>query len=465
MYHAKILPVFPLLSCLWHVCVHGLEMHIQECCKMNGTHFCHLLQLHDEDYCFPQVLQNLFLSCSLGLLLELCPAGCVQLCLAEVASSLRHPVLIAHAADRTHHAFTAEQLGLIRAWLPNGSWLEEPFLDIQSLLLAAPWLADKRGFHPKQKDKGEKIRINKLKVLASDANKIDPSSERILLELGEPATKRPFWKIWEYSEQVSRRAGESFVFSFSAFRSTLLGKVLRIDVDGRNPDGKPYHIPPDNPFMSDPKACPGVYAYGVSNMVLCNGQRGPYHKKRKREDILWGWNDGWRAKEGFECFNTKLCHNSSMDDTLPILSYGCSVDKSVTGGFVYRGCESPNLNVLYIFGDFLDKKTNKWKKQDISVGSTTSCAFPGMISSYSKFIISFAEDEAGGNRAGHTFNGNCTVCSLCMENVGNSVVPEGCLESRQCREVCGWSVAQGGLLPCEAVADQVDEKFRKPNLM
>lgn len=59
-----------------------------------------------------------------------------------------------------------------------------------------------------------------------------------------------------------------------------------------------------------------------------------------------------------------------------------------------------------------DEKTNKWKKQDICIGSTAACAFPGMISSYSKFIISFAEDEAGRYRAGHTFNGNCTVCSL-----------------------------------------------------
>ncbi|KAM3675791.1 LOW QUALITY PROTEIN: HHIP-like protein 2 [Ammospiza maritima maritima] len=387
------------------------DKHIQECCKTNRTHFCHLLQLQDEDYCFPQVLQNLSLSCCLGLLLEQC-GGCVQLCLAEVASGLRNPVLIARAADGTHRAFTAEQLGLIRACLPNGSWLEEPFLDIQSLLLAAPWLADKRGFHPKQKDKGEfyicytwlenrvgKIRINELKVLASDANKIDPSSERILLELEEPAAKDPFGK-----------------FGNAQNKSTLLGKVLRTDVDGRNPDGKPYHIPPDNPFMSDPKACPGVYAYGVRKWCCAMDRGDPITKKgrgrifcgdvgNRFEEInlnliVKGGNYGWRAKE--VCSDTKLCRNSSMDDTLPIFAYGCSVGKSVTGGFVYRGCESPNLNGLYISGDFLssfmalqeDKKTNKWKKEDISVGSTSS-TFPGMISSYSKFIISFAEDEAG----------------------------------------------------------------------
>lgn len=64
--------------------------------------------------------------------------------------------------------------------------------------------------------------------------------------------------------------GSHAVVSFSAFRSTLLGKVLRIDVDRRSPEGKPYHIPPNNPFMSDPIACSEVYGYGVRNMSLWN---------------------------------------------------------------------------------------------------------------------------------------------------------------------------------------------------
>lgn len=89
-----------------------------------------------------------------------------------------------------------------------------------------------------------------------------------------------------------------------------------------------------------------------------------------------------------------------------------------------------------------DEKTNKWKKQDICIGSTTACAFPGMISSYSKFIISFAEDEAGIVLAAPSLE---TVLSIlcCRENVENSVAPEACLESRQCREVCGWLSTAG----------------------
>lgn len=57
-------------------------------------------------------------------------------------------------------------------------------------------------------------------------------------------------------------------------------------------------------------------------------------------------------------FSVKITHNTQpyfvcTDDILPIHAYGHHVGKSVTGGYVYRGCESPNLNGLYIFGDFM----------------------------------------------------------------------------------------------------------------
>lgn len=82
-----------------------------------------------------------------------------------------------------------------------------------------------------------------------------------------------------------------------------------------------------------------------------------------------------------------------------------------------------------------DEKTKKWKKQDICIGSTRACAFPGMISSYSKFIISFAEDEAGGYSAGRTFTGNRSVTFVlqgkCVKFCCSSHVPgEQALQNR-----------------------------------
>ncbi|XP_074782406.1 HHIP-like protein 2 [Athene noctua] len=433
------------LNCHSAISLLTSDKHIQECCETNRTRFCNLLHLHDEDYCFPNVLKNTALNRNLGSVVE-GHKGCLQLCLTEVANGLRNPVLMVHANDHTHRMFVAEQVGVIWVYLPDGSRLEEPFLDIKSIVLATPWIGDERGFlglafHPKYKYNGkfyiyysymdknrvEKIRISELKVLASDVNKADPRSERNLLELEEPAANHNggqlLFGVDGYMYLFTGdggKAGDPFgKFGNAQNKSTLLGKVLRIDVDGKSPDGKPYRIPPDNPFVSDPKARPEVYAYGVRNMWRCAVDRGDPVTKKGRGRIFCGdvgqnrfeeinivvkgGNYGWRAKEGFECYDTKLCHNSSLDDILPIFAYGHSVGKSVTGGYVYRGCESPNLNGLYIFGDFMngrlmalqEDKTNKWKKQDICIGSTRACAFPGMIGSYSKFIISFAEDEAG----------------------------------------------------------------------
>lgn len=106
-------------------------------------------------------------------------------------------MLMVHANDRTHRMFVAEQVGMIWVYLPDGSRLEEPFLDIRSIVLATPWIGDERGFlgmafHPEykynrkfyiyysymDKNRVEKVRISELKVLASDANKADPRSER-----------------------------------------------------------------------------------------------------------------------------------------------------------------------------------------------------------------------------------------------------------------------------------------------
>ncbi|KFP81761.1 HHIP-like 2, partial [Apaloderma vittatum] len=422
------------------------DKHIQESCMTNKTCFCNFLRLHDEDYCFPNVLENTALNYNLGLVVE-DRKGCLHLCLTEVANGLRNPVLMVHANDRTHRMFVAEQVGVIWVYLPNGSRLEEPFLDIKNIVLATPWIGDERGFlgmafHPKYKYNGkfyiyysymdknrvEKIRISELKVLASDVNKADPLSERNLLELEEPAANHNGGQLLFGVDSYmyiftgdGGKAGDPFgKFGNAQNKSTLLGKVLRIDVDGKSPDEKPYRIPPDNPFVSDPKARAEVYAYGIRNMWRCAVDRGDPVTKRGRgrifcgdvgqnrfeeiDVIVKGGNYGWRAKEGFECYDAKLCHNSSLDDILPIFAYGRSVGKSVTGGYVYRGCESPNLNGLYVFGDFMngqlmalqeDGKTNRWKKRDICIGNTRACAFPGMISSYSKFIISFAEDEAG----------------------------------------------------------------------
>ncbi|XP_073205722.1 HHIP-like protein 1 isoform X2 [Lepidochelys kempii] len=362
----------------------------------NMAKFCHYLSLDDVDYCFPRLLVNQNLNQNLGFMTAN-SEGCLQLCLVEVANGLRNPVAMVHAHDGTHRFFIAEQVGLVWTYLPDRSRLEKPFLNISEAVLTSPWEGDERGFlgivfHPKFKFNGkvyvyysvevhfeERIRISEFRISPDDMNTLDHSSER----------------------------------------STLLGKVLRINVDN-NDHGPLYRIPPDNPFVSEPKARPEVYAYGVRNMWRCSFDRGePYTKEgkgrlfcgdvgqNKFEEvniIERGKNYGWRAREGFSCYDKKLCANSSLDDVLPIYAYPHKMGKSVIGGYVYRGCESPNLNGLYIFGDFMSGRlmslkekdfTGEWQYTEICMGTGQTCVFPGLINNYYQYIISFAEDEAG----------------------------------------------------------------------
>ncbi|XP_039078159.1 HHIP-like protein 2 isoform X2 [Hyaena hyaena] len=371
------------------------DRRLRETHEKDGAHFCHLLNLPDKDYCFPNVLRSDHLNRNLGVVAK-DHRGCLQLCLTEVANGLRNPVSMVHAGDGTHRFFVAEQVGVVWVYLPDGSRLEQPFLDLKNLVLTTPWVGDERGFlglafHPRfrrnrkfyiyysclGKKKVEKIRISEMKVSRADPNKADPKSERVILEIEEPASNHNGGQLLFGVDGYmyiftgdGGQAGDPFgKFGNAQNKSSLLGKVLRIDVNRPGSDGKRYRVPRDNPFVTEPGAHPAVYAYGIRNMWRCAVDRGDPVTRQGRgrmfcgdvgqnrfeevDIIVKGGNYGWRAKEGFECYDRKLCHNASLNDILPIYAYGHAVGKSVTGGYVYRGCESPNLNGLYIFGDFM----------------------------------------------------------------------------------------------------------------
>ncbi|XP_031166166.1 HHIP-like protein 2 [Sander lucioperca] len=408
--------------------------------------FCSMVDLSDQDYCYPNVLKSPDLNSNLGQVAE-DPRGCLQVCLTEVANNLRNPVLMLHSGDGTHRMFVAEQVGFVWVYLHDGSRLEQPFLDMSGEVMTTPWLGDERGFlgmafHPKYRDNGrffiyysiqvnselEKVRVSEMKVSAHDMNVADLYSERAILEIEEPAANHNGGQLLFGLDGYlyiftgdGGKAGDPFgKYGNAQNKSALLGKVLRIDVDVSDTRGKQYRIPADNPFLHEQDARPEVYAYGVRNMWRCSVDRGDpvsrygrgrifcgdvgQNRYEEIDVIVKGGNYGWRAKEGFECYDVKMCHSSTLNDILPVFAYSHHVGKSVTGGYVYRGCESPNLNGLYIFGDFMsgrimaleeDKTTGSWKERSVCMGETKTCSFPGLINHHHKFIISFAEDEAG----------------------------------------------------------------------
>ncbi|KAM4854006.1 LOW QUALITY PROTEIN: HHIP-like protein 1 [Thomomys bottae] len=433
---------------MWQTC-RGLFRHLSSDRELralegNRAKFCRYLSLDDTDYCFPRLLVNENLNLNLGRVAA-DAKGCLQLCLEEVANGLRNPVALVHAKDGSHRFFVAEQVGLVWTYLPDRSRLEKPFLNISQAVLTSPWEGDERGFlglafHPRFQHTRkvyvyysvgvgfqEWIRISEFSVSQEDENTVDHRSERIILEIEEPASNHNGGQLLFGDDGYlyiftgdGGMAGDPFgKFGNAQNKSALLGKVLRIDVD-RTERGPPYRIPPDNPFVGDPTARPEVYALGVRNMWRCSFDRGDpvtgaghgrlfcgdvgQNKFEEVDLVESGRNYGWRAREGFECYDRKLCANASLDDVLPIFAYPHKLGKSVTGGYVYRGCESPNLNGLYIFGDFMSGRlmslretpgTGQWQYNELCMGRGQTCAFPGLINNYYPHIISFAEDEAG----------------------------------------------------------------------
>jgi glucose/arabinose dehydrogenase len=152
---------------------------------------------------------------------------------------------------------------------------------------------------------------------------------------------------------------------------TLLGSILRIDVDRKDP-GKAYAIPKDNPFLKTPGAQPEIFAYGIRNAWGTSFD--PETKLFWIADVgqnIWeeinigvkGGNYGWNIRESmhkFDVANAKPGPGRSpaeQNKLDPIWEYHHDTDgKSITGGFVYRGKRVPELTGHYVYADYVSGK-------------------------------------------------------------------------------------------------------------
>lgn len=189
--------------------------------------------------------------------------------------------------------------------------------------------------------------------------------------------------------------------------STLLGKLLRIDVNGST-GGARYAIPAGNPFAASPQlcnndvgaftaSCPEIYAWGLRNpwrwsfdpgsgeLWLGDVGQGAWEEINR---VTAGGNYGWRCREGAHGYNAACGPNagSSID---PVAEYGRSEGFSVTGGHVYRGSAIPALVGRYVFGDFGSGRI--WHiARDTPPTLVVTTGFDTGLS-----ISSFAQDAAG----------------------------------------------------------------------
>ncbi|XP_033125968.1 HHIP-like protein 2 [Anneissia japonica] len=420
-FHSLCSNVIPLLT---------EDSHLRKMGKRGSVEFCDAVEIPDMDYCYPNILDNADLNSELDRALGGIGDGC--LCLEEFANGLRNPVLAVHANDSTHRLYVAEQLGIIHVYLRNGSRIDKPFLDLRKAVLTSTRRGDERGllglaFHPNYKENNrlfvfytttdeetdtDTVRVSEFSTKVNNGNRVDTKSEKVILQVVEPAANHNGGQMLFGTDGYlyvsigdGGKAGDPFGKYGNAQNMTnLLGKILRIDVDSED-DGKNYAIPPTNPFVyrNKNRTRHEIYAYGVRNMWRCGMDAGDLETGEGRgriicgdvgqsayeevDIIISGGNYGWRAKEGFECYDEEMCDDPQwlVDEVLPIHAYPHTVGKSVIGGHIYRGCLFPNMNGHYIYGDFMNGRLFKlvenngtWENSDICLGDSIHCYSPGL---------------------------------------------------------------------------------------
>lgn len=287
------------------------------------------------------------------------------------------PLNLQNAGD--NRLFVVEKGGKIKVILEDNTVSPTPFLDISSSVSTQ----GERGllglaFHPNYSSNdyffvnytntAGDTQISRFKASTSNPNVADPSSEMFILSYSQPASNH------NGGDLMFGPDGFLYISSGDGGQSgdpnnraqdinTLLGKILRIDVD--NPTGgNAYGIPSDNPFINTQDARAEIWAYGLrnpwrftidseeNNLWIADVGQASREEINKQPLDEGGVNYGWRCYEGSLPFNTDGCPPQS-ELVFPIAEYNHENGNcSITGGHVYRGAEYTDIVGLYFFADY-----------------------------------------------------------------------------------------------------------------
>jgi glucose/arabinose dehydrogenase len=288
------------------------------------------------------------------------------------------PLEFTYAPDGSQRVFVVEQHGVIHVF-ENRNDVEKTtvFLDIHEVVSREGNEEGLLGlaFHPKYPDNGEffvyystKPRasvISRFRVSKDDPARAVRESEEELMRIEQPYSNHNGGSMkfgpdgYLYIGLGDGGAGGD-PHGHGQNLGTLLGSMLRIDVDHKDP-GKAYAIPNDNPFVRRPGARGEIWAYGLRNVWRLSFDRktgdlwvGDVGQDRYEEvdRIVRGGNYGWKLREGLHPFDPQARQTGSkLID--PLAEYGRSEGASVTGGVVYRGARLPEYEGAYFYGDFV----------------------------------------------------------------------------------------------------------------
>lgn len=340
------------------------------------------------------------------------PGAELAVSLATVSGGFEQPVFVAQPPGDTNRLFVVEQPGRIRI-IEDGQRVEQPFLDISDIVETAGSEQGLLGlaFHPDFASNGrffvyytarEGDGTNTLAEyhVSLDAGAADPGSARILFAVEDFAPNHnggmlAFGPDGYLYVSLGDGGGGGDPQGNGQRLDTLLGKILRIDVDA----GDPYAIPGDNPFGSDGERRE-IWAYGLRNPWRYSFDRasgdlwiGDVGQATTEEiDLLpagtSGVDLGWNTYEGSGCFeNDRGCGRSGF--TFPVYEYPTATGCAVTGGYVYRGTDYPDLDGTYVFTDYCSGIIQGLRRSGDGTFEHLELLDSGLN------ISSFGEDNAG----------------------------------------------------------------------
>ncbi len=293
-----------------------------------------------------------------------------------VATVPGQPLAIVNAGDGSGRLFVAEKGGRVYL-LSGGKVSSTPFLDISSkvssgseqgllgLAFHPDYPADPRVFVDYTDTSGNTV-VASFRVSAGNPNAVDPASEVTILTVDQPYSNHnggclQFGPDGYLYIALGDGGSGGDPQNHAQSLGTLLGKILRIDVD-HSAGGKNYAIPASNPFIGTAGARGEIWEYGLRNPFRFSFDRSTGDLwigdvgQAKWEEIdvsrgdRGGLNFGWRIMEGDHCYNPSSgCSATGL--TLPVVEYSHTYGCAVIGGDVYRGSAYPALRGGYVFTD------------------------------------------------------------------------------------------------------------------
>ncbi|NHI89179.1 MAG: glucose sorbosone dehydrogenase [Candidatus Thorarchaeota archaeon] len=314
--------------------------------------------------------------------------------------TFERPLDLQSPNDGTNRLFIVEQTGRIFVFANTPTVNESTlFLDLSEKITSPEVRGNEEGllglaFHPDYETNGyffvdyttdspRMTVISRFTVDTENPNSANPDSEKIILEIAQPYQNHNGGQLRfgpdGYLYIAMGDGGSAGDPQGNAQNlTTLLGAILRIDVNASDP-GLKYSIPASNPFTGNSEGYrEEIYAYGLRNPwrfsfdalteTLWVGDVG--QNAIEEIDIVQpGGNYGWNIKEGDSCYNPAVgCNSTGLTD--PIFQYHHDVGQCITGGFVYRGSNLPVLSGHYVYADYISGRI--WSLNHTGNGSVSN---------------------------------------------------------------------------------------------